>query len=193
MTLHLQRPSWHAGELAVHKLVHVPTPENPTAAGFPARYGYRVQQSPLVALGALDDDGRPWTTVWGGMPGFAKPIGHDLLVAGSLVDADHDPVISALFGSGAGKGDGGPSSRYQMDPSDFASGGGKVVSGLSIDLATRDRVKVAGRLVEGGVVVEPGPLGGVDGGPHRGGPGKLSKVPQQTGHPRRRPGATAGM
>lgn len=164
MTLHLQRPSWHAGELAVHKLVHVPTPENPTAAGFPARYGYRVQQSPLVALGALDDDGRPWTTVWGGMPGFAKPIGHDLLMAGSLVDADHDPVISALFGSGAGKGDGGPSSRYQMDPSDFASGGGKVVSGLSIDLATRDRVKVAGRLVEGGVVVEPGPLGGDENG-----------------------------
>ncbi|KAG6361385.1 hypothetical protein INS49_009612 [Diaporthe citri] len=164
MTLHLQRPSWHAGELAVHKLVHVPTPENPTAAGFPARYGYRVQQSPLVALGALDDDGKPWTTVWGGMPGFARPIGHDLLMAGSLVDAEHDPVISALFGSGAGKGDGGPSSRYQMDQADFASGGGKVVSGLSIDLATRDRVKVAGRLVEGGVVIEPGPLGGDENG-----------------------------
>lgn len=160
MTLHLQRPSWHAGELAVHKLVHVPTPENPTAAGFPARYGYRVQQSPLVALGALDDDGRPWTTVWGGMPGFARPIGHDLLMAGSLVDAEHDPVISALFGSGTGKKDGVAGSRYQLDQADFASGGGKVVSGLSIDLATRDRVKVAGRLVEGGVVIEPGPLGG---------------------------------
>lgn len=149
----------------MHKLVHVPTGENPTAAGFPARYGYRVQQSPLVALGALDDEGRPWTTVWGGMPGFARPIGHDLLMAGSLVDAEHDPVISALFGGGAGKGDGAAGgSRYQMGPSDFASGGGKVVSGLSIDLATRDRVKVGGRLVEGGVVVEPGPLGGGENG-----------------------------
>lgn len=160
MTLHLQRPSWHAGELAVHKMVHVPTPENPTTAGFPARYGYRVQQSPLVALGALDDDGRPWTTVWGGVPGFARPIGHDLLMAGSLVDVDHDPVISALFGSGGPGKEDGKDRKYQMDPAEFASGGGKVMSGLSIDLATRDRVKLGGRLVEGGVVMEPGPLGG---------------------------------
>jgi NAD(P)H-flavin reductase len=167
MTLHLQRPNWHAGELAVHKLVHVPTRENPTAAGFPASYGYRVQVSPLVAFGALDDEGRPWTTIWGGAPGFARPIGHDLLMAGSLVDSEHDPVVSALFGPpGAGKqgdeegGGGGGARRYQMDPADFASGGGKVVSGLSIDLATRDRVKLGGRLVEGGVSMEPGPLGG---------------------------------
>lgn len=161
MALHLQQPSWHAGELAVHRLVHVPTPANPTAAGFPARYGHRVQQSPLVALGALDGGGRPWTTVWGGTPGFARPIGHDLLMAGSLVDAEHDPVVSALFGGGGGDGGGGGGRRYQMGPDEFASGGGKVVSGLSIDLATRDRVKVGGRLVEGGVVLEePGPLGG---------------------------------
>ncbi|POS73369.1 hypothetical protein DHEL01_v208236 [Diaporthe helianthi] len=157
MTLHLQQPTWHAGELAVHKLVHVPTRENPTAAGFPASYGYRVQVSPLLALGALDDEGRPWTTVWGGQPGFARPIGHDLLMAGSLVDAENDPVVLALFGGSGGEG----SKRYyQMDPADFASGGGRAVSGLSIDLATRDRVKLGGRLVEGGVVREPGPLGG---------------------------------
>lgn len=155
MTLHLQRPSWHAGELAIHKLVHVPTPNNPTAAGLPASYGHRVQQSPLVAFGALDDDGRPWTTIWGGVPGFARPIGHDLLMAGSLVDGRHDPVIEALFGSVEGGG-----GKYQMDPAEFASGGGKVVSGLGMDLATRDRVKVAGRLVEGGITTEPGPLGG---------------------------------
>lgn len=157
MTLHLQRPAWHAGELAIHKLVRVPTRENPTTAGFPASYGYRVQVSPLVAFGALDDEGRPWTTVWGGEPGFARPIGHDLLMAGSLVDAEHDPVVSALFDGGGG---GETNKRYQMDPADFASGGGKVVSGLSIDLDTRDRVKLGGRLVEGGVVREPGPLGG---------------------------------
>lgn len=161
MTLHLQRPTWHAGELAVHKLVRVPTRENPTAAGLPASYGYRVQASPLVALGALDGEGRPWTTVWGGEPGFARPIGHDLLMAASLVDAEHDPVVSALFGGGGGDGSTKTSDRrYQMDPADFASGGGKVVSGLSIDLGTRDRVKLGGRLVEGGVAREPGPLGG---------------------------------
>lgn len=160
MTLHLQRPTWHAGELAVHKLVHVPTRENPTNAGFPASYGYRVQVSPLVAFGALDDEGRPWTTVWGGVPGFARPIGHDLLMAGSLVDADHDPVVSALFGAGKKEDGGGASRTYQMDQADFASGGGKVMSGLSIDLATRDRVKLGGRLVHGNVTKEPGPLGG---------------------------------
>ncbi|KAI3393033.1 hypothetical protein diail_4809 [Diaporthe ilicicola] len=162
MTLHLQRPSWHAGELAVHKLVHVPTRENPTAAGLPASYGYRVQQSPLVAFGALDDEGRPWTTIWGGMPGFATPIGHDLLTAGSLVDGKHDPVIGALFGGVEDENEQGRERgrRYQMNPAEFASGGGKVVSGLSIDLATRDRVKLGGRLVEGGITMEPGPLGG---------------------------------
>lgn len=158
MTLHLQHSSWHAGELAIHKLVHVPSRENPTSTGFPAHYGYRVQQSPLVALGALDDDGKPWTTVWGGTPGFARPLGHDLLMAGSLVDAENDPVIAAMLG-GAEKGH-ECDRKYQMNSAEFSSGGGKVVSGLSIDLATRDRVKVCGRLVEGGVVMEPGPLGG---------------------------------
>ncbi|KAG8169779.1 hypothetical protein KVR01_000524 [Diaporthe batatas] len=165
MALHHSRPTWHAGELAVHKLVRVPTRENPTAAGLPASYGYRVQASPLVALGALDDEGRPWTTVWGGEPGFARPIGHDLLTAASLVDADHDPVVSALFGGGGGETRTRTDRRYEMGPADFASGGGRVVSGLSIDLETRDRVKLGGRLVEGGVA--RGGEGGDGDGPAR--------------------------
>lgn len=60
---------WHEGELAVHKLLKVPTRPNPTSAGLPASYGYRIAAAPLLALGTLDNEGRPWTTLWGGSAG----------------------------------------------------------------------------------------------------------------------------
>lgn len=127
---------WHEGELAVHSLLKVPTHRNPTAPGLPASYGHRIAAAPLLALGTLDGEGRPWTTVWGGEAGgVARPVAEGVLGIKSLVDGEDDPVLRALW-------DG-------MEGDVVQHPGGKVVSGLAIDLRTRDRVKVAGRMVAG--------------------------------------------
>lgn len=133
---------------------------NPTSIGLPANYAYRVVQSPLVAFGALDAEGRPWATVWGGEAGFAQPVGHGVLSANSLADARHDPVLQALFGLPDGSVN--RTDEYQITREELEGGRGKLMAGLSIDLATRDRVKLAGRLVAGrvGGVMEAGGEGG---------------------------------
>lgn len=124
----------------MHKLLGVKQSSNPTWAGFPPHLAARVTASPLMALGTLDAEGRPWTTVWGGEPGFAHPLEPGILAARSLADARHDPVLRALFAEDEDEE--------------------RLVSGLSIDLATRDRVKLAGRLVAGRVVDAAGGGGG---------------------------------
>ncbi|KAK8023084.1 Ferredoxin reductase-type FAD-binding domain protein [Apiospora marii] len=137
---------WHAGERAIqHTLLgdRERPRDNPTFHGLAPSYGYRVQNSPLVAFGALDRAGRPWTTIWGGEAGFCRPVAQGVLgVRGTAVDAQYDPVLNTLFGEGAGGIQDGEVVRPE---------GGKVMSGLSIDLETRDRVKLAGRLVAGAV------------------------------------------
>lgn len=153
MTLHLEPSSWHPGETALHNLLHIPHRNNPTAAGLPNNYAYRVAASPLVAFGALDPEGRPWTTVWGGEVGFARPFAHGVLSASSLVDTHYDPVVKSLFAFPDGSN---RSDEYQITRTELESGGGKLMAGLSIDLATRDRVKIAGRMVAGKVGVADG-------------------------------------
>ncbi|KAK3295134.1 uncharacterized protein B0H64DRAFT_138973 [Chaetomium fimeti] len=129
---------WHAGERAVHTLLKVPTSgrQNPTTTGLPPSYAHRVAVSPLLAVGTLDDQGRPWTTIWGGERGFAQSVAQGILGVRSLVDKAHDPVVEALLGKAA---DG-----EVLQPED-----GKVMSALSVDLETRDRVKLAGKMTVG--------------------------------------------
>jgi hypothetical protein len=134
-------PTFHEGEAAMHHLLKVPPGRNPTAKGLPMPYAMRVRQSPLVALGTLDDQGRPWTTIWGGERGFAGPVAQGVLGINSAVDMRHDPVFEALW---TNQGDDGI-----VRPND---GQGKTMSALSIDLETRDRVKLAGVMVAGTVV-----------------------------------------
>ncbi|KAF6842968.1 oxidoreductase FAD-binding domain-containing protein [Colletotrichum musicola] len=130
---------WHEGELAVHELLKVPTHRNPTAPGLPASYGHRIAASPLLALGTLDSEGRPWTTIWGGEAGaVARPVAEGVLGVRSLVDVEDDPVFAALW-----------EGREREEVVRFE--GGKKVAGLAIDLRTRDRVKIAGRMVAGAV------------------------------------------
>ncbi|KAK4043096.1 hypothetical protein C8A01DRAFT_13319 [Parachaetomium inaequale] len=135
---------WHAGERAVHSLLKVPTSgrQNPTAAGLPPSYAHRVTVSPLLAIGTLDDQGRPWTSVWGGERGFAQPVAQGILGVQSVVDKAHDPVVEALLGKAA--------EGEVVKPED-----GKVMSALSIDLETRDRVKLAGKMIVGTVAGRP--------------------------------------
>ncbi|KAJ4393431.1 hypothetical protein N0V93_002641 [Gnomoniopsis smithogilvyi] len=150
MALHLERTAFHSGETAIHALLHIqPHRSNPTQVGLPARFALRVAASPLVALGTLDDEGMPWTSVWGGEVGFATPLEHGVLAVESVADACHDPVASSLFGTSR---DGRLNDEaYHITREELEGGGGRVMAGLSIDLATRDRVKLGGRLVAGKV------------------------------------------
>lgn len=144
-TLQEYHNGWHAGEQAVHKLLKVPTSsrQNPTSPGLPPSYARRVAVSPLVAIGALDDQGRPWTTIWGGERGFIRPVAQGILGLQSIVDKANDPVLKSLL-------DGVPDGEVlQTDE-------GKPISALSIDLESRDRVKLAGKMVVGTVGGRPG-------------------------------------
>lgn len=151
MALHLERTDFHPGEKAIHALLRIPNHSNPTQIGLPARFALRVAASPLVAFGTLDDEGRPWTSVWGGEVGFATPLEHGVLAVQSAADARHDPVAKSLFGT---RTDGKLSDTpYHITREELERGGGRVMAGLSIDLATRDRVKLGGRLVAGKVAL----------------------------------------
>ncbi|KAL7803627.1 hypothetical protein V8C44DRAFT_272805 [Trichoderma aethiopicum] len=141
--------AWHPGELAMHRDLRNPRFENPTSPGCPTPYAIRVMHSQLVALGTLDDEGRPWTTVWGGERGFARPVAEGVLGLKSAVDKMHDPVYKAFWESSSDKSD-GPDEEGIVRPE-----GGKMMSALSIDLETRDRVKLAGRLIAGADVCSP--------------------------------------
>ncbi|KAL3962504.1 hypothetical protein ACCO45_004027 [Purpureocillium lilacinum] len=114
--------TFHPGEASMREVMHIPAGENPTAVGLPGPYAARVEASALVAVGTLDDAGRPWTTVWGGARGLSAPIAPGVLGISTEVDARHDP------------------------PGD---GQGKLVSALAIDLESRDRMKLAGLVVAG--------------------------------------------
>jgi len=100
---------------------------------------YLLQRGPLLAIGTLDTQSRPWTTLWGGSAGFSEPLGGGFIGTRTLVDGKNDPVVQALVGD-AKDGE-------MLQPKD----GGKMVSGLTIDLMTRKRVKIAGNMVAGTV------------------------------------------
>ncbi|KJZ69346.1 hypothetical protein HIM_11268 [Hirsutella minnesotensis 3608] len=134
--------TFHEGEKAVRQMLKVPPSENPTSTGLPGRYAARVALSPLVAIGTLDGQGRPWTTIWGGRRGFATAVAPGVLGLKSGVDHRHDPVFAALWdGTDPDAGDG------VVQPPD----GGKMMAALAIDLETRDRVKLAGVMAAGSV------------------------------------------
>lgn len=133
---------WSRGELELQRKLKVPPMENPTAVGLPQRHYGRVMRSPLMALGTLDGEGRPWTTVWGGERTFVRPIAEDVLGVNSGVSR-LDPVFELLWGD---KGESGSGAVVQMN--------NKLMSGLVIDLETRDRVKMMGAAVAGAMVGE---------------------------------------
>lgn len=125
----------------MHKLLHVPEQDNPTVSMLSPQAARMLQTAPLLAIGTLDADGQPWTTIWGGEPGFSQPLGSSIIGVKLPVDRKNDPVVQALIGDKAD----GEVAR--------AEGKGKMVGGLAIDLETRKRVKIYGRMVAGAVGV----------------------------------------
>ena len=128
---------FHEGEEAMRLLLHVPFGENPTSPGLSPHAKRLLHISSLLAIGTLDDQGRPWTTLLGGEPGFARSLGQSIVGVKTLVDRKFDPVIGLLLGD---KQDGEVHEE---------KGEGRLVSALGIHLATRDRVKLSGKLVAG--------------------------------------------
>jgi hypothetical protein len=135
--IHEVENQWHAGEEEMHKLLRVPNRDNPTSPFLTPYAANLLLQSPLLALGTLDSEGRPWTSLWGGERGFSRAVAQSIIGIQTTVDRSHDPVAEILF---EGKADGeliqGKEER-------------KMVGGLAIDLETRRRVKLYGRMVAG--------------------------------------------
>ncbi|EXJ91178.1 hypothetical protein A1O1_04287 [Capronia coronata CBS 617.96] len=134
-----QSPPWHDGEKSIHKRTHVRYDEdNPTSPFLTPRAAQQIQRYQLMALGTLDDNDRPWCTVWGsGKPPLAQSIGQSIMGIRTNVDASFDPVVEAIW---KGKGNG---EVFRPE------GDGKMMAGVSIQLEERGRVKLAGKIIAG--------------------------------------------
>ena len=132
-----QALDFHEGERTMRKKLRVPAMDNPTIPMLSPQASSMLQRAPLLAFGTLDSDGRPWTTVWGGRKGFSQPLGNSMIGIRTAVASKLDPVVEVLVGRDAK----GEIVREE--------GEGRLLSGLAIDLDTRKRVKLAGRMVAG--------------------------------------------
>lgn len=128
---------WNAGEEEMHKLLKVPEQDNPTSPFLTPFASSLLIRSPLVAIGTLDSEDRPWTSLWGGESGFSRAIAQNIIGVKTTVDKTYDPVVEKLF---EGKDDGEVIQE---------KGKGKMVGGLAIDLESRRRVKLYGRMIAG--------------------------------------------
>lgn len=131
--------TYHPGEQHLHSILKIPADrDNPTAPGHALPYfATTLSRFPLYAIGTLDDQNRPWTTLWGGAPGLSQALGKDILGIKAAVDAKYDPVVQALFNGVVEDG--------KVVKGD--AGERRMVSGLAIDLQARKRVKLFGRAV----------------------------------------------
>lgn len=130
---------WHDGEKEMHNLMRVPEQDNPTNSLLSPNAARSLVQYPLIAVGVVDSSKRPWTTVWGGAPGLGEPLGDSIIGIKTLVDRKHDPVVEILFG-------GDREGEVVKE-----EGTGRMVSALTLDLETRRRQKLYGRMVAGAV------------------------------------------
>ena len=128
---------FHEGEESMHSLLHVPDRDNPTSPGLNPYAKHLLHNSSLLAIGTLDAEGRPWTTLLGGDPGFARSLGQSIVGVKTLVDRKFDPVIGNLL-------DDRQDGEVSEEKSDK-----RLVSALAIHLATRERVKLSGNMVAG--------------------------------------------
>ncbi|KAL9127131.1 MAG: hypothetical protein Q9217_003939 [Psora testacea] len=131
---------WHEGEEKMHKLLHVPNQHNPTKPGLSAHAQRLLHISSLFALGILDDQGRPWTTLLGGQPGFARSLGQSIVGLKTVAARRYDPVLDILLRP--------TQTAKEAEAGNFP----KDFSALGIHLATRDRIKLLGRMLAGGTV-----------------------------------------
>ena len=134
--MNLQMEEWHDGVDKMHKLMSVPDRGDPTKPGLSAHAQRLLHLSSLLAVGTVDDEGRPWTTLLGGEQGFARSLGQSIVGVKALADASHDPVLRTLLAQ-----------PRVSTPGEYETA--REFSALGIHLASRDRVKLQGRLLGG--------------------------------------------
>ncbi|KAJ5662022.1 uncharacterized protein N7477_009638 [Penicillium maclennaniae] len=122
---------WHDGEERMHRLMRVPDMDNPAVPYLSANGGYFLTQAPLIAVGTVDSQGRPWTSIWGGKKGFRWA---------------HCRIHNRAQDS----------ARPSMKEGAPRQSPGNMVSGLAIDLEHRRRWKLFGRMVAGSLDEELG-------------------------------------
>ena len=132
-----QAMDWHEGEKKMHRLTRVEQQDNPTSPFLTPRAAHLIQRFPLMAVGTLDGENRPWCTVWGGETPMSQTVAQSIIGIRTNVDASFDPVVEAIW---QGK-DGGEVVKEEAP--------GRMISALSISLEDRNRVKLAGRMVAG--------------------------------------------
>jgi ferredoxin-NADP reductase/predicted pyridoxine 5'-phosphate oxidase superfamily flavin-nucleotide-binding protein len=139
---------FHKGEEQMHKLLQIADLDNPTSGMLTPQAMFMLQKAPLLAIGTLDSKNRPWTSLWGGVVGFTESLGGGIIGTRTVVDGNNDPVVKALVGGAVDR--------------NMVQGNQKMVSGLTIDLMTRKRVKIFGRMIAGAVeLVEVEPEDGI--------------------------------
>ena len=137
MSFILSGMPWHEGEEKMHRLTKVEKQQNPNSPYLTPGAAQMLQRAPLLALGTVDEKGRPWATLWGGETPLAQPMAQSIIGIRTMVDSRNDPVVDLLYG---GRADGEVIKEQ---------GAGRMVSGLTIDLEKRRRVKLYGRMVAG--------------------------------------------
>lgn len=125
----------------MHQLLKVPDDDNPTSSMLTPFANMILQRSPLLAVGIVDEDGWPWTAVWGGEAGFAGALGPSMIGVVGQVDGRYDPVVKELMKGVERDGIVGQGRVEKM-----------MVGGLAIDLMARKRVKLYGRMLTGKLV-----------------------------------------
>lgn len=136
--IQMQTLEWHQGEQEMRRAMHAPDTDNPTVPALSPQLANHLKIAPLIAIGTLDAGRRPWTTLWGnGAKGFAQPIAQGIVGIKTPITGHHDPVVEGLFG------------KEVTGEVVHEEGEGRMVSGLTIDLETRKRVKMYGRMIAG--------------------------------------------
>ncbi|KAK5113385.1 hypothetical protein LTR62_003485 [Meristemomyces frigidus] len=128
---------WHEGEQIMHEAMGTSEFSNPTIPAVSPQLTSHLKVAPTIAIGTLDKQGRPWTTLWGGEKGFGQVLTDGIVAMKTAVTGKHDPVIELLVGNKA-------TGEIKLE-----EGKGRMVSGLTIDLMTRKRVKMFGRMIAG--------------------------------------------
>lgn len=131
-----QALDFHEGEVAMHKLIQNPGTDNPTSPFLTPFAANLLSIAPLLAVGTLDEDNRPWTSIWGGEPGLSRAVAPSVIGIKAMVDRIYDPVVGTLLG-------------VEADGEVVQSSRGKMVAALAIDLQARKRVKLFGRMMAG--------------------------------------------